>query len=728
MANPLIEDPKALQGGIEGDLLADQEAESQVLSQIEQMLDGGLDDTEESEQSDLERLIQPLDEDEVKSIVQDEIANAIGGMGDEVTAQRRKALQYYQGKPFGNEQEGRSSVVLTDVADTIEWILPSLMRIFLGSRDVARFLPNQQEDEPMADQATEVINHYFRERMGGFMVLHDWFKTALLEKNGIVRAYFEEKIEPQEESYRGLDQQQVEMLLGDESVEPTQFSESEEQGLFDIRFVRRKKEGKLKVDGVPPEEFLMARRSATLDDCTPFCAQHKKVTISDLLAMGYDEGKVLDLPMDDSQEFSEGRTERLGDESSFPLNTAERADYASREVWLTHCYIRIDEDGDGFSEGRLITVAGSDQVEILDDQPINHNPFSSITPVPMPYKFFGLSIADLVMDLQLIRSTLLRQMLDNLYLINNARTVVEDGAVEIDDLLKVTPGGVIRAEHVDAVKPMVTAPFPPMAFDMLEYLETVKENRTGITKYNQGLDADSLNQTATGITKIMDAAHTRIELVARIFSETGLKDLFVKLLKLFTQNPMKEETVRLRGKWVTYDPRNWNAEMDVEVEVGLGVGQANERIQQLQMILQLYQQLQQAGMGGQLVTEDHVYKTLTKLISAMGFKIPEDFFADPSQNQPEPARPDPKLEEVRADAEVKSEELQLKKGELELKAQELAFDREKLDRELALKRELELERISSNERIAMHECENEIKKVELSNREKPRQAEGGSGI
>jgi hypothetical protein len=265
-----------------------------------------------------------------------------------------------------------------------------------------------------------------------------------------------------------------------------------------------------------------------------------------------------------------------------------------------------------------------------------------------------------------------------------------------------------------------------MAMGMLEWLEGVKENRTGITKYNQGLDAESLNQTATGISKIMDAAQARIEQFARIFAESGLKDLFRKLLKLYASSPMKERTIRLRGEWITFDPSEWNTNMDVEIEVGLGIGQANDRIKQLQMILDLYGQLQGAGISELLVEPKNVHNTLTKLVEAMGFKIPEDFFTDPGQKQPSP-KPDPKMEQVTMQATFNAEQNKLKSRELDIKEMDARLDHEAKLEEMNMRERLEVARIESNERIASLRGAVDLKKEDKKAAGKPRQAEGGSG-
>jgi hypothetical protein len=439
------------------------------------------------------RDIRPLTEGEIKAVIQHEIEDALGGLGSQVSEERRKALRYYYGREFGNEVEGRSKVILTDVADTIEWIMPSLMRMFTGGQITGRFIPRSPADEAAAEQATEYINKVFRDEQRGFQVLHDWFKDALLEKNGIVKTYFEERFEPKVETYKGLSQEGIAMLLQDGRLEPIAFEEradgftrrDPESGqeyrvpTYDIVTRQRIPVGCIKIDLVPPEEFLIARRTIELNDATAFTGHRKKMTVSDLIALGYPRDIVENLPSDDTPEYSQGRTERLSEDETFPVTTAERTDPASREIWVTECYVRIDEDGDGYAELRKITVVGEQSVTLLDDQEINWQPFSALTPIPMPHKFFGLSIADQVSDLQLIRSTLLRQMLDNMYLVNNGRYEVVEGAVEIDDLLTSRPGGVVRVTAPGMVNPLPTTPFNQTVYQLMDFLENVRQMRTG---------------------------------------------------------------------------------------------------------------------------------------------------------------------------------------------------------------------------------------------------------
>ncbi len=665
------------------------------------------------------RPMRPLSQDEVKSIVSHEIMDSHGAIsaGSQISEERRKALRYYYGRSFGNEVEGRSQVVLTEVADTIHWMMPSLMRMFFGPNTTWVFEPSNPDEIEAAEEATAYVNATFRDDMNGYQILYDWFFTALLEKNGFVIAYYEEKIEPRKETFYGLSPEEFQMLIEDgRNGEVIEFSQNEDEfiegpdgpvPLIDCTIQYNNKVGKIKVDGIPPEEALVARRTIILDDDAKFCGQRKKMTVSDLIAMGYDPKMVDELPTDESPEFSQGRTIRLSEEETFPISTAERADAASREIWVNNCFLRIDEDGDGYAELRNIVVVGDTSMEIISDEEVNWMPISSLTAVPVPHKFFGQSVADLVGDLQVIRSTLMRQMLDNIYLQNNSRHVVIEGAVEIDDLLTSYPGGVIRATMPDAVTPLITQPLGPAAMQMMEYLEDIREVRTGVTRYSQGLDAGSLNATATGVSAIMSASHARIELIARTFAETGMKQLGRNLLRLMKENYTKPRRVKLRGKWTNIDPSKWNENMTVKVKVGLGVGAASERIGFVMQVLGLQNELMKTGGKG-MVTQDNVYRAASEITEAMGFQLPDMFFTDPNGQQWPEEPPNPKILE----SERRSKE---DSGRLKLDFAKIADDVENNDdmmkfryKELEDRIKVDRERIEMEERVRMAQVKAQV--------------------
>ena len=617
------------------------------------------------------RRIRPLDIEEVKSLVSHEINDALGGLGSRIAEERRQAIRFFYGRPFGNEQECRSKVILTDVADTIEWIMPSIMGMLADSGIIWEFAPTRPgiEGEEEAAQAGQVVNHIFFEECNGYMLLHDWIKTALLEKNGFIKATYEERFEPKRETYRGLDIAGVGMISEDETVQIIEMDEhvgdrsvidmqtGEPVATYDVSTLQVESVGKFRIVGIPPEEFLMARRSLTLDDRTPFCAHRQKLTVSDLIALGYDPDLVATIPSDDTPEYSQGRTERLSEDETFPISTSDRPDPASRELWVTDCWVHMDEDGDGYSELRNVLAAGAGPVTILADMEVNSIPFASLTAVPMPHKFFGRSIADQVMDLQLIRSTLLRQMLDNIYLINDQRWEITEGMVNIDDLLTSRPGGVVRTSAPGHINSLETKPLPRHAMEMMTFLSDVRETRTGVGKWVQGPEPSAIkNQTMGAVNSVQAAAGAKIAMIAKIFAQTGVKDLGKMLYRLFVENATRPMTMRLRGKWVTVDPTRWSRNMDCTVELGLGMGAAAERMSYLGIIAAQQKEAIEGGLGGLLVTPRNLFNTAMAAQEAMGFRHDGRFWTDPG-DQPFPQKQPADKDKVdMLEAQVKEKE------------------------------------------------------------------------
>ena len=615
-------------------------------------------------------------EDELKAILNAEITASIGYLDDELSQQRRKAMDYYLGEPYGNEVEGRSKVVTTEVADTIEWIMPSLLRIFTASDRAVLFEPVGPEDEAGAKQETDYLNHVFYKENNGFLILYQWFKDALLQKNGVVKHYWRESEETEQESYQGLTDQEFNALVAEEDVEPVEHREYQTTVLIgdqalpmtahDIKLQRRVSRGRATAEPVPPEEFLISRRAKSIQQAR-FIGHRLKRTRQELVDLGYDRNLVERLPSEDGDLVLEERIARFKHEQPF---TDDSLDPWQQSVWMIECYYRVDFDGDGSAELRKITMAGHGAYELLDNEPIDAIPFSAITPIIMPHRFVGLSVADLVMDLQLIKSTVLRQILDNLYLVNNERKVVVENMVNLDDLLESRPGGIIRAKALNMIQSLETTPFTGHAFGMLEYLDTVRENRTGVTRYNQGLDANTLNKTAHGIQSIMNAAQQRIELIARVFAETGVKDMFLALHALLQKHQKVSKLIRLRNQWVPVDPSEWRKRYNMTVHVGLGTGDQTALLQHLLAIYQIQKELLPLG----LVKPENLYATAAAIVEAGGKKMPEVYFTPPESNELPPPPPDPAAQAQMAKVQVDQQKLQLDGQKLQLEGQRLQLD------------------------------------------------------
>jgi hypothetical protein len=369
-----------------------------------------------------------------------------------------------------------------------------------------------------------------------------------------------------------------------------------------------------------------------------------------------------------------------------------------RSVWVAECYLQVDYDGDGIAEWRKVILAGGGGYEILEHEECDGHPFSAWTPNKLPHKLYGESLADKTMDLQLIKSTLWRQALDGMYFNNAPQLVVLEGQANMDDVLTRRPGGVIRARGPGAVTPLPVQDVSRPAFEMINYLDSVREARTGVRRFTSGLPADGLNpygDTATGARLVEDSSQDRIMLLARNFAEQGLKPLFERLLELTCKHQDKPMTVRLRGSWVDIDPSTWATKMDMTVTVGLGTGNRDTQVGQLMtMLTQIDQPIVQlqGGLSGPLLTAANVYAKLAKLVEAMGYRNVEAFYQDPgsapmppqaqAQGQPQgQGQVDPTAAAVAA-AQVQAIREQTT-GKLQIQ-REAAAQKQQLQREQAL--------------------------------------------
>ncbi len=632
----------------------------------------------------------------VKGILESEIDNSIGFIDSETSNDRTKALEYYLRYPYGNEVEGRSQIVTGEVAEAIDGALPQLIRVFTTTEDIVYFEPKSQNDEETAKQATDYCNWVFYRENDGLIILHNWFKDALLQKNGIVKAYWDAKEDVVKEKYRNLTEDELALLMSDGSLEIVrqkvdmvdvgigEFGMPIQAPLFSVTVKKVIKSGQVRIENVPPEEFLISKSAKTVQD-SPFVAHRRLMPRSDLIAMGYSKDTVDNLPAYDDLSFTQERIARFSQGEN--PDDSNSLDPAMQNIEVYECYIRIDEDDDGIAELRRIVYCGS---EILEDEEIDEIPFHSICPIPIPHKFFGQSLADRTMDIQLIKSTVTRQMLDNLYLTNNARVGVVDGQVNLDDMLNATPGGIIRVKSPTAIIPMQVPSVTAQAFPMLEYMDSVQAKRTGVNDAQQGLDPDVLsNVTAAAVAAMVKSNSGKLELIARIFAETGVKSLFRGILHLLGKYQDKEKIVRMRGKYVAFDPRTWANEYDVSVNVGLGSGDRDQKLTMLQMILSKQEQiLQQFGPANPLVTVGQYRNTLAKFIESAGFKDANEFLNEitPEQDaqlaQPKPPTPDAQAEAAKMFADIEREKTQAKS---QIEAAKLDLQKQQLEAEYTRK-------------------------------------------
>ena len=662
---------------------------------------------------------------ELQGILGSQIRNSLGYLGGELSSQRRKSIEYYLGDKLGTEIDGRSQVVSTDVSDTVESILPNLLRVFTASDKVVRCDPVTAEDIEISEQATAYLNHVFYKQNDGFSLLYNFFKDALIEKNGFLKIYWDESETIEHETYRNLTPAEKEALndtkdeievieeetIVDEVVKEQQEmakQQAEQQGvdisnvefpdpvLYNCKIKRIRKQGQVKIESIPPEEFLIERKAKTIKDAD-FVAHKVYMSRSQLIEMGFDEETVNNLPASQDQNFNTEDVARTRNIESYNLDTP--TDKSTAKIQVFETYIRYDYDNDGIAELRKIICAGEDGHFILENMPCDSIPFVTITPIPMPHRFYGRSISELVEDIQLMKSTVMRQLLDNMYLTNNNRVAIMDGMVNMDDLLTTRPGGVVRTKQPpgQVMQPLQAQPISNQAFPMLSYLDSVREVRTGISKQVQGLDPNTLNaKTATGVNALMTQTQMRSELIARVFAETGVKDLFRKIFELMVKYQDKQQIIELNNTYIPVKPTEWKDKFNINIVVGLGTGSKEQQIIMLNNILE--RQLQafnlQGGKEMPMVTLKNMYNTLSKIIENAGLKNVDAYFVNPDIGkqqmpppQPPPLTPIEKIEFTRINSEEKRKvaELELERLELQQKIQEMQLDFETKMKEMALK-------------------------------------------
>ena len=647
-----------------------------------------------------------MSEEAFQGAVKAAITDAEDYIDDEIAPQRRLATKFYRGDNFGNEEEGRSQVVMTEVRDTILAMMPSLLRVFTASEKPVEFSPRKAEDVPMAEQATDYVSFVFNNDNPGFSIMHSWLKDALTTKLGVVKWFTATTYDVREESYSGLDQAQINVLQTDSTVsslEAVQTGEGEPDPMtglpspiFDV-FVRRQIEHKRQVvECVPPEEFIIARNARDLDGAD-YVGHRSLKTMSELVGMGYDFDEIeqngntsssFDLN-DEAQTRNPGLRQFLG-------GTSETSDPAMRRYMYIESYIRIDKDGDGVAELRRVCTLG-EACYILHDEVADDVRFAVICPDPEPHMVIGSSIADQVMDLQLIKSNIVRNTLDSLAQTIHPRTAYVEGAVNTDDLMNVETGGLVRVTQPGMIQELGSTFVGQQAMPILAYIDDIKAARTGMSKASQGLDADVLQSTTkAAVTATMSAAQERLEMVARIFAETGVRRLFRGLLKEIIRHQDRVRVVRLRNSWVPVDPRAWDADMDVVVNVGLGTGSIEQKVQTLMAVLaQQKEILQTLGPNNPIVSIKQMRNTIAQILELQGVKDATRYFneitpeIEQQMAQPPQPAPDPTqvLAQVEAEKIKKDIEIADKKMAVEIATQKAADDRErdKLETDVWLK-------------------------------------------
>ena len=650
-----------------------------------------------------------MDDVQLGSIVSGEITDALNHFDSEYTQDRLRALDFYLGEPLGNEVEGRSSVVATELADTVEAVMPNLMRVFTTNDKYVRFAARSGEDTEAAEQASDYVNYIIQNQCDGYKLLHTFFKDALLFRMGVIKYFYEEVEEVDEEEYFGLSEPEMVLLLNDPNIEIVSQSETvmssytDEDGTdvpvdvqYDMSVRVTRKSGQIKAINVPPEEFLVSRHAVSLDDAH-FVAHRTSMTVSELIAMGYDRDIIEQYAGENELDTDREVNNRFQDLEA--ATGVDPADPTLRSVIYHECIMNVDFDGDGIAERRRICAIGGDGAYILHNEPWDHMPFAVCSPILMPHRLIGRSIYDLTEDLQVIKTTLMRQYLDSVYSSTLPRMIAVEGQVNLDDLLDGSAGGVIRARQPGMVQQITGASVGGEIRPLMDYLDSVKENRTGMSKASMGLSPDALqSSTASAVAATVRGAQVKLESYARTMAETGVKDLFKGILHLVLKHDNKPKVFRLRNSFVPINPAEWKSQFDTVVQVGLGTTDDETKIAFLTQVAGKQEQiLLQMGPQNPIVSMEQYVNTLRSIAEIGGFKDVDQFFNSPQMirqqmmmqaQQQQAPQPDAEMVKLQQELEMdraKAEaDIQLAREKMEA---EMQLEREKMALEMELRRQ-----------------------------------------
>ena len=689
----------------------------------------------------------PMSEQDFKAVVSAAISDSVQFVDGELSPDRAKATKYYLGEPFGNEEEGRSQVVLTEVRDAVDGILPSLLRVFFGAEHTVEFVPTRADTVQQAEQKTDYVRYVFEEDNAGFLRTYDVLKDGLIRKIGIFKWGWDESEDTKAYRMEGVTEDELAALADDESVTLSEVvkrkppkNDPEAALLYDIEITRTQKDGRARVWSVPPEEFIYNREARSLAEAR-LVGHRTRKTRGELLAMGIPEALIEahggsgDSSLAGNEEELARREVISGGQSNDP-----EMGKANDKILYTEIAFTVDFNGDGKAELRRICTIGPGYYPVKN-VPTDEKPFALFCPYPEPHTLTGGSMADRTMDMQKLNSSLMRAMLDSAAASIFPRTVYQEGQASVADIMNTAIGAPIRERMAGTVR-VLEMPFTGKEMmPIMQFTQGIIERRTGRNKGVAGLEADALQSTGKeAVGAVLSGSQEQIEIIARIFAEGTLKPLFRGLGRLIQTRQPRERMVRLRGKWVEVDPKAWAANMDVTVNVALGTTFTEKKVATLMAVAgEQKELLTTMGLSNPAVTLPQFLNTRAKILSLQGIKDSESYYAKlPMDWQPPPPpQPAPTPDELWTQAEkemtreknikelaIKQDELDLKRQELALRIEELnlkkseaiadqAFEAAKLDLEReveAAKAELERTRIEADLTIALQAAEVEANK------------------
>ncbi len=659
-----------------------------------------------------------LSDREVANVCMNRLRN-IDSFTQQLQSDRENALDRYRGEPYGDEVEGQSQFVTTDVRDTIEAVMPQIIEMFVGDENPVEFSARDAEDVEQARMESEYVRHVYNQQNDGFMTTYSWVKDGLMFKNGVVKSYWDERVDEEQETYEGksyleylqiaseMEIEEVTATIGEEEYSLDELEQLSPEMVmfakFDFTVKIEEDNSQVRIYPVPPENFFVEREHASLnlDDCAMIC-ERITVTESDLIVDGYSQDLVSTIPSGNEEQYNEEHINRHAEEGSVVDNIFE--DHGSREIVIHEFYIRMDGDGDGKSELRFVKLAGPSGSTVLENEVVDSQPYSVWSPVPETHKHYALSYVDLVETLQELRTAVMRGMLDNLYMTNYPTKTVIPDQTYLEDLHQTGAGVNWRVKTQDAVRVHVTPFMGEASVGVLGMINEMRHERTGVNPVSQGLDPSALADSTNIVgPMIINQALARVKMVARIYAETGFKHLMGRIHELCSKHDKQDRSYDVAGEYSTVSPREWKKRKEYKVRVGVGHADRIQRLQAIRTIKENQAQIVQAGgLGGPLLGFENVHTTLVEEAKLLGYADGAKFYGDPKEYQPPPKKDEPlseliQIEEAKGVADLQKQavdnqtEIMKHQDDMALKEKELAQKYELALKELQQEKDLKHE-------------------------------------
>jgi hypothetical protein len=651
---------------------------------------------------------------ELANALKDEAANALGIDGDTIADEQVKAFERYLGRDYGDEIDGMSRVHTREVFETVEWLRPTIARVFAAGSKAIKVSAWGQGTEQLAQEATDYLNHVLFEEADGLAVIDSFAFNGLVQKIGVLAACWKDDELGPPRTYENVSIEQAQKLILDEKTgqprEDLELLETKQNpdGTVTLKVQHVVSKARPELHCLPPEDWRCSKRTVSLQR-PAYCGHTYWLSRSQINALLPGHEDILDEIGDGERGWDHDERRSLRFDIDDQAETGRERSRGGEDIPLEREYYYFDLNDDGYDELLEVWRIGD---KVLEVEEIDDNIYAAWSPIRIPHKLVGLSMADITSDIQRVQTVLMRASMNATMLAVAPRTVVREEDVNLTDLLTVRPGGIIRIkkgsgkEPSQAFMPMITPDVSGSALKMMDRVDMQRQSRTGITQHSQGLNPDVLNETMGGIELLQTAAEEREEMILRNLA-AGLEAAVRKFWRLLVQNRKGEQSVEVQpGQWRKFNPEKYSADAQVKVDVGQGTGNTRVRLMQLQFLLQLQQAvITRLGPANPFVTPMHLHNTIEEICRLMGFRTADQFFADPTKMAPEVLAkamqppPDPKaqqaMQKMQADMAAMQKKFELAMAELQQKGvlkreelqQEAQLEREKMGAEVGLARE-----------------------------------------